>query len=274
MEEIHILDDSNPWTMDHEEVIHDVNEISEVINPVRKGVRTTIATRTSIPESGKVTGSSVVPPGDSKAQSSYSGQLHQGVTRVEVTSGRRSDRVKSPEHSFDFLGLLRGGNHTLKPNNTEAVITSGGVGRDPNYNLLSHTNQPNMHFSVQNNCKDPEDRQLIKTLFEQMGFLTEQVNNLKKDNMTFQVDPQQKLNAASSGTSQYQSVPLDLPGGSGQGVSINPHDQYNSIFSSHSKKSRMPGNYFKESQFHSNEEVARDLEDDASVCSEDRNLSR
>ena len=317
---IYVLDSNEPWSLDHEEVIQsldvmtggDNNPVYEGVNGPGLAVRVPGgASLRSTPKQGEGSGGLACPPGE-KIFSGVTGTQHfrnvqnhsQGgssflpkephrdlaagkrsrddVTRVEVTTGRGSGRFSTPpEHGNNYLGLQQHKLQQSDTNNNENIITIEDIhGRDRNY--VSHTIQPNLQFSVQNNVQDMEDRATIEAYLKQVGFLTEQVGNLQKDNTAFRVALQQaNLNVAADSGRNFtyhgpvQSDPFSLPGGSGLCGKKTARDHTNPPLPSHSENPVMysGADYGGEPQSH-HYRYTSDSREEASIHGESRNISR
>ena len=297
-----VLNTDEPWTLDHEEVVQDSDTIhlpgyegvmgSGLAVPFPNGApqcpnskRVEVVDSLPDPPGGRSSGihTGSLPAGN--VQNHFHGgplappqssSVCQGdVTRVEVTTGRGSRGGLQPfEHDNARRGptlqnasgsIIRGDSITIEENTS----------RDRNY--VSHTTQPNLKYSVHNNVQNVEDRAKIDAFLTQVGFLTEQVSNLQKDNAAFRIALQHSTmdSAASSGrgvnsVTCHQSDPTSLPMGSIVGQNKAP---MNLVLPSHAANKPMHSG--ADVDFQScNYRVARNYGEDASIQSEEGNTSR
>ena len=249
-----VLNTDESWVLDHEEVVQDsvfvpVSEslpghrgvmgsgqavqfpggAPQCLNPERvEGVN-------SLPDppggqsSGIITGSR--PTGDvqnhfqggSLAPPQSSSVCQDGVTRVEVTTGRGSKDKHQPfEHARRRLGLTLPNASVPNLDRGASITVEDYDSRDRNY--ASHTTRPHLQYSVQNNVQNIEDRAKIDAFLTQVGYLTEEVGNLRKENAAIRIALQHSNldTAADSGrgidsSSRPQSDPISLPASSNVG---------------------------------------------------------
>ena len=298
-----VMESGEPWALDHEEVVRDSVLQPDGDNvPGYSGVNSGLTVqhpggdpRCSNPERVEGLGSYPDPPGGAPRNTGslppsnvlnhflggplvppQSSSVRQGgVTRVEVTTGRGSVGTSLPsEHSNFRPGPALQKASRLDSDMGESITVEDSTSRDRNH--VSHTTQPNVSFSVRNNVRDIEDRAMIDAFITQVGFLTEQVGNLRKDNEAFRFALQHStMNmAAGSGlcgnsVTQGRGDPVSLPKNT-----LNSQNQAPASFhptpATHSSLHVGP---HRESQNHSRG-MADEAGEDASIQGEDQNVGR